>query len=376
MIIGVPREIKPDENRVAITPGGVEVLVEAGHEVMIEKTAGEGSGFTDQQYREAGAKLVEDPAELFGQAEMILKVKEPQKAEYSYFRENLIIFTFLHLGANPSLTEALLADKVTGISYDTVQKADNSLPLLAPMSEVAGKMAVQVGAHYLEKTCSGSGVLLGGVPGVPPGHVVIIGGGMVGINSAKVALGIGARVSLLDIDAGKLRYIDDIFGGRINTFISNPHWVRKLVADADLLVGAVLIPGAKAPHIVTEEMIKQMRPGSVIVDVAIDQGGCIETCEMPTTHSDPVITKHGVIHYSVANIPGAVPRTSTLALTNVTLPYVQKIANQGLEQAICEDHSLARGVNTYGGNLVHEVVAESLDLEYTPLEETSISSKS
>jgi len=367
MIVGVPKEIKTDENRVAITPGGVEVLVEGGHQVIIEKKAGGGSGFSDQQYKEAGAVLVDSPAETFKRAEMVLKVKEPQTSEYSYFRENLIIFTFLHLGAAPKLAEALLTQKVTGISYDTVQKADGSLPLLAPMSEVAGKMAVQVGSHYLEKPCSGSGVLLGGVPGVPPGHVVIIGGGMVGINAAKVALGMGARVSLLDIDAGKLRYIDDIFSGRINTVMSNRYWVSALVADADLLVGAVLIPGAKAPHIVTEDMIKKMRPGSVIVDVAIDQGGCIETCELPTTHSDPIIVKHSVIHYSVANIPGAVPRTSTLALTNATLPYVQRIANLGVEAAILKDSSLNRGVNTYDGKLVHEIVAGSLNLEYTPL---------
>jgi alanine dehydrogenase len=367
MIIGVPKEIKTDENRVAITPGGVAVLLESGHKVLIEKTAGEGSGFPDQQYHEAGAELLDKPADLFKYSEMVLKVKEPQTSEYDYFREKLIIFTFLHLGAAPKLAEALLTQKITGISYDTVQKTDDSLPLLAPMSEVAGKMAVQVGAHYLEKPSDGSGILLGGVPGVPPGHVVIIGGGMVGVNAAKVALGMGARVSLLDIDAGKLRYIDDIFGGRINTVMSNRYWVATLVAEADLLIGAVLIPGAKAPHIVTEDMIRRMHPGSVIVDVAIDQGGCIETCELPTTHSDPIIKKHGVIHYSVANIPGAVPRTSTLALTNVTLPYVQKIANRGVEQAMREDLSLARGVNTYDGKLVHETVAGSLNLEYTPL---------
>ncbi len=367
MIVGVPREIKTDENRVAITPGGVEVLVEGGHHVLVEEQAGVGSGFTDQQYREAGAEIAGSPADIFNRSGMVLKVKEPQLTEYGYFRENLLIFTFLHLGAAPKLAEALLSSKVTGISYDTVQNADGFLPLLAPMSEVAGKMAVQVGARYLEKSCGGSGVLLGGVPGVPPGHVVIIGGGMVGINAAKVAIGMGARVSLLDIDAGKLRYIDDIFGGRVSTVMSNRYWVDFLVADADLLIGAVLIPGAKAPHIVTEGMIKQMRPGSVIVDVAIDQGGCIETCELPTTHSDPIIVKHGIIHYSVANIPGAVPRTSTLALTNATLPYVQKIASLGVEAAIRKDPSLASGVNTYRGKLVHETVAGSLNTGYTPL---------
>ncbi|MDW7738979.1 MAG: alanine dehydrogenase [Bacillota bacterium] len=369
MIIGVPREIKSDENRVAITPGGVEVFVNSGHKVLIEKLAGEGSGFSDVQYKDAGAEIIAEPDDLFSRSEMILKVKEPQTSEYAYFREGLVLFTFLHLGAAPKLAKALMESKVTGISYDTVQKADRSLPLLAPMSEVAGKMAVQVGAHYLEKRAGGAGVLLGGVPGVPPAHVVVIGGGMVGVNAAKVALGMGARVSLLDIDANKLRYLDDIFGGRIDTVISNHYWVSKLVAEADLLVGAVLIPGAKAPHIVTEEMIMQMKPGSVVVDVAIDQGGCIETCDMPTTHSDPIIEKHGVIHYSVANIPGAVPRTSTLALTNATLPYALKIADKGLENAIKEDSALAKGMNTYAGKIVHEIVASSLELPYTPIEE-------
>ena len=367
MIIGVPREIKSDENRVAITPGGVEVLVASGHKVLVEASAGEGSGFSDEFYRESGAEISAKPADVFGSADLILKVKEPQVSEYIYFREDLILFTFLHLGAAAALAKALVEKKVTGLSYDTVQKADGSLPLLAPMSEVAGKMAVQIGARYLEKPQGGSGVLLGGVPGVPPGHVVIIGGGMVGINAAKVALGMGARVSLLDIDAAKLRYLDDIFGGRIDTVMSNRYWVSKLVAEADLLVGAVLIPGAKAPCIVTEEMIKRMRPGSVVVDVAIDQGGCIETCDLPTTHSDPIIEKHGVIHYSVANIPGAVPRTSTLALTNATLPYVLRIADRGVTQAVRDDAALAKGMNTYGGKIVHETVAQSLGVEYTPL---------
>lgn len=364
MNIGIPREIKRDENRVAATPGGVEVLVGSGHRVLVERSAGEGSGFTDEHYREAGAQLVSTAEELYSSADLVLKVKEPLPTEYGFFREDLIIFTFLHLGAAPELAKALLKNKVTGISYDTVQMPDGSLPLLAPMSEVAGKMAVQVGARYLEKTFGGAGILLGGVPGVPPAHVVIIGGGMVGVNAAKIALGMGARVSILDIDAVKLRYLDDIFGGRIDTVMSNSYWVNRLVADADLLVGAVLIPGSKAPCIVTEDMIMKMHPGSVVVDVAIDQGGCIETCDMPTTHSDPIVEKHGVIHYSVANIPGAVPRTSTLALTNVTLPYVLKIANLGLAAAVKKDTALSRGVNTYAGNLVHEAVARSLEMEY------------
>ncbi len=367
MIIGVPREIKSDENRVALTPGGAQVLQASGHSVLIEKEAGAGSGFKDNDYAFVGADLIQDPADIFAKADMIMKVKEPQPSEYKYLRKGQILFTFLHLGASIQLAEALLGSEVTGISYDTVQKSDGSLPLLAPMSEVAGKMAVQVGACYLEKNHGGSGVLLGGVPGVPPGHVVIIGGGMVGLNAAKVALGMGARVTLLDIDANKLRHIDDIFSGHVNTIISNLHWVNKMVAEADLLIGAVLIPGAKAPHIVTEEMITGMKTGSVVVDVAIDQGGCIETCDMPTTHSEPINVKHGVIHYSVANIPGAVPRTSTLALTNVTLPYAQKLADFGFEKAIRDDLALYRGVNTFKGHIVHETVALSLNLKFVQL---------
>jgi alanine dehydrogenase len=367
LIIGVPREIKSDENRVALTPGGAEVLRASGHKILIEKEAGAGSGFKDDHYALAGADLVKDPADIFAKADMIMKVKEPQSSEYKYLRKGQILFTFLHLGASFQLAEALVKKEVTGISYDTVQKSDGSLPLLAPMSEVAGKMAVQIGASYLEKTHGGSGILLGGVPGVPSGHVVIIGGGMVGVNAAKVAVGMGAKVTLLDIDANKLRHIDDIFSGHVNTIISNMHWVNKMVAEADLLVGAVLIPGAKAPHIVTEEMIAGMKPGSVVVDVAIDQGGCIETCDFPTTHSEPVHIKHGIIHYSVANIPGAVPRTSTLALTNVTLPYAQKLADLGFEKAINQDQALHRGVNTYAGHIVHEIVASSLNLEYVQL---------
>lgn len=366
MIIGVPKEIKSDENRVALTPGGAEVFITHGHQVIVEESAGVGSGFVDEDYKKAGAKIMSKPSEIFAAADMILKVKEPQQKEYDYFKEGLILFTYLHLGANPMLADALLARKVTGLSYDTVQKADGSLPLLAPMSEVAGKMAVQIGAHYLEKHAGGAGLLLGGVPGVPPAHVVIIGGGMVGLNAAKVAMGMGARVSILDIDAGKLRYLDDIFGGRVNTVISNSYWVDTLTREADLLIGAVLIPGSKSPHIVKEEMIRNMKPGSVVIDIAIDQGGCIETCDLPTTHSNPIIEKYGVIHYSVANIPGAVPRTSTLALTNVTLPYALKVADKGVEQATREDGALAKGVNTFAGKITHEVVARSLGVEYTP----------
>lgn len=369
MIIGIPKEIKSDENRVAITPGGVETFTAHGHQVNVETDAGRGSGFSDEDYQAAGATILPNAADVFAGADMILKVKEPQTKEYDYFREDLIIFTYLHLGAAPNLAAALTEKKVAGVSYDTVQKSDGSLPLLAPMSEVAGKMAVQIGARYLEKTVGGAGLLLGGVPGVPPAHVVIIGGGMVGVNAAKVAMGMGARVSLLDIDAVKLRYLDDIFGGRVHTVMSNRYWVSKLTKEADLLIGAVLIPGAKSPHIVKEDMVKEMKPGSVVIDIAIDQGGCIETCNMPTTHSDPIVEKYGVIHYSVANIPGAVPRTSTLALTNVTLPYALNIADHGFKTAIKKDPSLAKGVNTLGGKVTHEVVARSLGVEYTPLEQ-------
>lgn len=368
MIIGVPKEIKTHENRVALTPGGVEVFRVHGHTVLVEASAGQGSGFADHDYEAAGGKILPDTASVFAAADLILKVKEPQPQEYSYFREGLILFTYLHLGAAPELAEALTKHGVTGISYDTVQNPDGSLPLLAPMSEVAGKMAVQIGAHYLEKPAGGAGLLVGGVPGVPPAHVVIIGAGMVGQNAAKVAVGMGAQVSILDIDAKKLRYLDDIFQGRIQTFISNPYWVHKLVRDADLLIGAVLIPGAKAPRIVTEEMIQAMKPGSVVIDVAIDQGGCIETCDLPTTHSDPIVVKNGVLHYSVANIPGAVPRTSTLALTNATLPYAIKIADAGVTSALKKDPALAKGVNTYAGKITHPVVANSLGMEYVPLE--------
>ncbi|MDY6827660.1 MAG: alanine dehydrogenase [Bacillota bacterium] len=367
MLIGVPREIKCDENRVAVTPGGVQSFVKNGHRVLVEKSAGEGSGFLDEQYSQFGAEIIEDPSEIYSSVDLVVKVKEPQDSEYKFLRSGLIIFTYFHLGAAPELAEELLRNEIIGISYDTVQKADGSLPLLAPMSEVAGKMAVQIGAHYLEKPSGGVGILLGGVPGVPPAHVVIIGGGTVGINAARVALGMGARVSIFDIDTVKLRYIDDIFDGRVNTVMSNHYWLEKVIADADLLIGAVLIPGSRAPHIVGEDLVKSMKPKSVVIDVAIDQGGCIETCSMPTTHSDPVREKYGVIHYSVANIPGAVPRTATLALTNATLPYALEIADLGFGKAVETDSALARGVNTCKGKIVHKAVASSLGLQYTPL---------
>ncbi|MBN2909777.1 alanine dehydrogenase [Polycladomyces sp. WAk] len=369
MIIGVPKEIKNNENRVAITPAGVDALVLAGHEVLIEKGAGEGSGFVDEDYVAHGAKILNSAEQVWSSADMILKVKEPQPSEYRYFREGLILFTYLHLAPEPELTQALMEKKVTAIAYETIQLDNGSLPLLTPMSEVAGRMAVQIGAQFLEKPKGGKGVLLGGVPGVLPGEVVIIGGGVVGTNAAKMALGLGANVTLLDINPDRLRQLDDIFHGRLRTLMSNSYNIAQAVKKADLLIGAVLIPGRRAPRLVTEEMVKAMTPGSVIVDVAIDQGGSIETIDRITTHSDPIYVKHGVVHYAVPNIPGAVPRTSTIALTNVTIPYAVQIANKGLEQAIQDSRPLAKGVNVIQGHVTYQAVAESLDLPYTPLDD-------
>lgn len=367
MIIGVPREIKNNENRVAITPGGVEALISGGHRVVIEAGAGAGSGITDGQYTAAGAEMLPSPADVFMAADMIIKVKEPLPQEYDLFKENQLLFTYLHLAPEPELTGALLKKKVIGIAYETIQTEDGALPLLIPMSEVAGRMSVQIGAHFLEKHCGGRGVLLGGVPGVPPANVVVVGGGMVGINAAKMAVGLGADVAIVDKNPNRLRYLDDIFGARLTTLMSNPYNLRQAVSKADLLIGGVLVPGARAPRIITEDMIKSMKPGSVVVDVAIDQGGCVETIDRVTTHSDPVYVKHGVIHYAVANIPGAVARTSTFALTNVTLPYALALAKKGFQRAVKEDPSLARGVNVAGGKVTYQAVAEALGLEYTPL---------
>lgn len=364
MKIGVPKEIKNNENRIAITPAGVVHLVKNGHEVLVEKGAGLGSGFTDQEYRDAGANLSDDVKAVW-QSEMVLKVKEPIASEYEYFHENLILFTYLHLAAEPELTEALIEKGVTSIAYETVQLADRSLPLLAPMSEVAGRMSVQVGAHFLEKPHQGKGILLGGVPGVHRGKVVIIGGGTSGTHAAKMAIGLGARVSMLDVSAKRLAELDDLFGTSVSTIMSNPHNIATEVKDADLVIGAVLIPGAKAPKLVTEEMVKQMAPGSVLVDIAIDQGGIFETSDRVTTHDDPVFIKHGVVHYSVANMPGAVPRTSTFALTNVTIPYAVQIANKGVRQAVTDNLALLKGINTINHKLTIEEVAEAHDLEYT-----------
>ncbi|HHV64622.1 MAG TPA: alanine dehydrogenase [Peptococcaceae bacterium] len=369
MIIGVTKEIKPQENRVGMTPAGIDALVKAGHTCYVEKSAGLGSFFTDEEYVKAGAKILDTAEEVYAVADMIIKVKEPLESEYALLRENQILFTYLHLAPNPALTEALLKAKVIGIAYETVQLPNHSLPLLSPMSEVAGRMAIQVGAHLLEKTNGGRGVLLGGVSGVEPAKVVVIGGGIVGINAVKVAVGLGAQVTVVDISSARLAYLDDIFKGRIITLMSNSYNIAKAVKSADLVIGAVLIPGARAPKLVTEEMVKTMKPGAVILDVAIDQGGSIATMDRITTLDDPYYVKHGVIHYAVANMPGAVPRTSTMALTNATLPYALKIASCGAEKAMQEDEALRKGLNVYKGKLTYKAVAEAQDLEYTPSEE-------
>ncbi|WP_428909208.1 alanine dehydrogenase [Niallia sp. Krafla_26] len=366
MIIGVPKEIKNNENRVALTPAGVVSYVQAGHKVIVETGAGIGSAFTDEEYVSAGAEMIEDAADVWAQADMIMKVKEPLESEYKYFRQGLILFTYLHLAAEPALTKALVEKGVFGVAYETVQ-VGRALPLLAPMSEVAGRMATQVGAHYLQKTYGGKGILLGGVPGVERAKVTIVGGGNVGTNAAKMAIGLGADVTILDISADRLRQLDDIFGFQIKTLMSNPYNLAKCVAESDLVVGAVLIPGAKAPKLVTEEMIKTMKPGSVIVDPAIDQGGSVET-SVATTHDNPTFMKHDVVHYCVANMPGAVARTSTMALTNVTVPYGVQIANKGLAKAIAENPALKLGLNTANGEVTYESVARDLGYEYVPVD--------
>jgi alanine dehydrogenase len=366
MLIGVPKEIKNNENRVGLTPATVLAYIQAGHRVAVERGAGQGSGFSDDAYLTAGAKIVDTAAEAWS-ADMVVKVKEPLPDEYGYFRPDLILYTYLHLAAEGSLTQALLDNQVTGIAYETIQGNDRTLPLLQPMSEVAGRMSVQIGAQYLESFYGGSGVLLGGVPGVLPAEVVIIGGGIVGTNAAKMAVGAGAHVTLLDISADRLRYLDDVFAGRLQTVMSNPSNIADAVEKADLLIGAVLIPGARAPQLVSEDMVRSMRPGSVIVDVAIDQGGSIETIDRVTTHDQPTYTNHGVLHYSVANMPGAVPRTSTLALNNATLPYGLTIANAGFQVAAESNPMIAKGINTLHGNLTFEAVATAHSLPYTPL---------
>lgn len=363
MIIGVPKEIKALENRIGATPAGVAELVRHGHTVVVESGAGMGSGFADSEYEAAGAKMSGSAAEVWS-SDMVYKVKEPLSAEYDYFRDDLLLFTYLHLAAEGPLTKALVEKGVTGIAYETVEPDRGGLPLLTPMSEVAGRMSVELGSHYLKKAYGGQGILLGGVPGVRPGTVTIIGGGVAGVNAAKMAIGLGAKVIILDISADRLRYLNDIFGARVETVMSNSGNIAEAVAEADLLVGAVLITGAKAPKLVTEGMVKTMKDGAVIVDIAIDQGGCIETVDRVTYHDKPTYVKHGVVHYSVGNMPGAVPRTSTMALTNVTLPYAVKLANMGAVAACKADRSLMRGLNTMNGKVTHEGVATSLGYEY------------
>ncbi|MCI3985524.1 alanine dehydrogenase [Bacillus vallismortis] len=366
MIIGVPKEIKNNENRVALTPGGVSQLISNGHRVLVETGAGLGSGFENEAYESAGAEIIADPKQVWS-AEMVMKVKEPLPEEYVYFREGLVLFTYLHLAAEPKLAQALKEKGVTAIAYETVSDG-RSLPLLTPMSEVAGRMAAQIGAQFLEKPKGGKGILLAGVPGVSRGKVTIIGGGAVGTNAAKMAVGLGADVTIIDLNADRLRQLDDIFGHQLKTLMSNPVNIADAVAEADLLICAVLIPGAKAPTLVTEEMVKQMNPGSVIVDVAIDQGGIVETVDHITTHDQPTYEKHGVVHYAVANMPGAVPRTSTIALTNVTVPYALQIANKGAAKALADNAALRAGLNTANGHVTYEAVAKDLGYEYVPAE--------
>ncbi|ALC82230.1 MULTISPECIES: alanine dehydrogenase [Bacillus] len=368
MIIGVPKEIKNNENRVALTPGSASQLIASGHRVLVEQDAGLGSGFDNADYMSVGAEIITEAKSVWDSSEMILKVKEPLQEEYVYFRENLILFTYLHLAAEPSLAKALKEKGVTAIAYETVSDG-RSLPLLTPMSEVAGRMAAQIGAQFLEKPKGGRGILLGGVPGVARGKVTIIGGGVVGTNAAKTAVGLGADVTMIDLNADRLRQLDDIFGHQIKTLMSNPVNIADSVAEADLLICAVLIPGAKAPTLVTEEMVKQMKQGSVIVDVAIDQGGIVETVDHITTHDQPTYEKHGILHYAVANMPGAVPRTSTVALTNVTIPYALQIANKGVKNAINENAALKSGVNVMNGEITYQAVARDLGYNYVPVDD-------
>ncbi|WP_156291501.1 alanine dehydrogenase [Oceanobacillus salinisoli] len=359
MIIGVPKEIKNNENRVALTPAGTTQFVNHGHQVLIEKDAGLGSGYTDDEYIRAGAIIENKASTVWNHSDMILKVKEPLKEEYQYFRENLILFTYLHLAAEPELAKRLVDSGITAIAYETVEE-NGKLPLLTPMSEIAGRMAAQIGAQYLEKTEGGKGILLSGVPGVPRGKVTIIGGGVVGTNAAKIATGLGGDVTVIDLNPNRLRELDDLFGSEINTLMSNPYNIERAVIESDLVIGSVLIPGRKAPKLVTEDMAKSMKPGSVIVDVAIDQGGNFETIDRPTTHDQPIHVKHQVVHYAVANIPGSVPRTATIALTNSTIPYALQIADKGLENAVNDQPSLQKGVNISKGKVINKIVAEDL----------------
>ncbi|MEH7113553.1 alanine dehydrogenase [Neobacillus niacini] len=366
MIIGVPKEIKNNENRVSLIPASVRAFVQFGHSVLIEQGAGIGSGITDEEYKQAGASIVPHAKDAW-EADMVMKVKEPQPEEYQYFRKDLILFTYLHLAAEPELTKALVENEVIAIAYETIQLDNGSLPLLTPMSEVAGRMSVQLGAQFLEKINGGKGILLGGVPGVKPGKVVIIGGGIVGTNAAKMAIGLGADVTIIDISPERLRQLDDQFAGSIKTIMSNHFNIAQEVKDADLVIGAVLIPGAKAPQLVTEEMVKQMEKNSVIIDVAIDQGGSIETCNHTTSHDSPTYLKHGILHYAVPNIPGAVSKTATYALANTTLPYALIIANKGIQKSIELHPPLAKGFNTVNGKVTHKAIAETHKYSFTPI---------
>jgi alanine dehydrogenase len=368
MIVGILKEIKAEENRVSMTPAGVEVMGQNGHTLLVEKDAGSGSGFEDSDYSKAGAEIVTTPKEIFDRAEMVMHVKEPLPPEYDLMRKDQIVFTYLHLAAAEELTLALINSKSVCIAYETIQKPDKSLPLLTPMSEVAGRMAIQQGAKYLERAQGGHGVLLGGVPGVDPGTVVVIGGGIVGINAAKMACGLGAKVYILDMNLDRLRYLSDIMPANCFMLYSSPATLRDLIKRADVVVGAVLIPGAKAPKLITREMLKTMKSGAVLVDVAIDQGGCFETSKA-TTHSDPIYTVEGVVHYCVANMPGAVPRTSTMALTNATLPYAVQIANKGWKKAMQENPEIKYGANVVDGQVTYKAVADAFGLGYTPIDE-------
>ncbi len=370
MRIGVVKEIKNNEFRVGMTPAGVHALVEAGHEVLVEKGAGEGSFIPDEEYAAVGAQIIEDKQKLFDDSDMIVKVKEPLPEEYDLFHEGQILFTYLHLAAESELTESMLKNKVIGIAYETVVGRDGrSLPLLQPMSEVAGRMSIQVAARFLEKIHGGKGKLMGGIAGVAPAKVTVVGGGTVGTNAAKMAVGMGAQVTIIDNNLGRLRELNDIFGARVQTLASNPLNIAQAVKESDVVIGSVLVPGAKTPQLITTEMVKQMSPGSVIVDVAIDQGGAVESVDGPTTHEDPVRMKFGVVHYSVANMPGAVANTATYGLTNATLPYTLAIANKGWKKAIQDDPGLALGVNTLEGYVTFEAVADALGLEYKALDE-------
>lgn len=368
MIVGAVKEIKIGESRVGLTPFGANALVKAGHSVIVEKNAGVSSGFPDEQYKSAGAKILYSALDVYKKAEMIIKVKEPQKSEFPYYRPGLILYTYLHLAAEEEVTKMLLEKKVTAIAYETVELSDGSLPLLTPMSEVAGRMAVQVGAYFLQKPNGGKGVLLGGVPGVMPGKVVIFGTGVVGMHAAKMAVGLGANVTIFGRRPEPLRYIDDIFQGRINTQVSHPLAIEEAVKDADIIISGVLVTGAKAPKLITRKMLGSMEKGTVMVDVSIDQGGSFETSK-PTSHKDPVFEVDGIIHYCVTNMPGAVPHTSTLALTNVTIKYALDLVNKGVEKAVREDKALAKGVNTINGKITYQTVADAFSLKYMPLEQ-------